>query len=483
MKRLELEHSNLFIKNKFDNFLSNTNIVSFNLLGSFINKKIINTSDIDFVIIINKINKVIFDEIINNFKNCLNKKYFKNYKIIINSTFGPLKPVHKNTIIIHLMIYDIYEHYNHIFKSPFTCFDWERSKYFKKNKLSDLLSVGNLQFIDFIRTKRNIIKYKYEFKNKKISYEKYIFNKKKYILRKNYKHLKSREIGEYAYHIVRFNLLNYYKLLNQKNVLEENTKIRKIINKINSFDSNWIEKYTEIKKIKENKKINFPIWVEDWCIEFINKFNYFIKEEYNKSIKIYFYRHSKTKLNDKSFLGQLRDPEIIVGQKKTISLNKSDIVFCSSLKRSKQTSYYHFKNKRINIDKRLDEINYGHAEGLNINDFKSKYDNIFKKWMKGIDARFPNGENYLEVSIRLSKFCEDLIKKINLNKNNYIIITHNVVLRTLIGKHFKIPKKLWFRIRIKHLDKLEFIFYNNNIIPNISRNKLKYMMRDILKNK
>ena len=103
-------------------------------------------------------------------------------------------------------------------------------------------------------------------------------------LQKKYKYLKSREIGEYAYHIVKFNILNYYKFINQKNVLIENINIKKIIKKINSFNNNWIEKYFEIKKIKENKKLNFPIWVEDWCLEFINKFNNFIKEEYNKNI-------------------------------------------------------------------------------------------------------------------------------------------------------------------------------------------------------
>ena len=248
MKPIKLNRNKLLNEVKLENFLDNKNIISFNLLGSFIKKDITKISDIDIVIIINKINKRIFYEIISNFLKTLNKNYLKKYEIVINSTFGPLKPIHRNTIIIHLMIYSIDEHIKHVFKSPFTCLDWERSKNYKKRKLSDILSVGNIQFVDFIKSKRNIVKYKNEFKNKKISYEKYLFNKNKYILKKKYKFLKSREIGEYAYHIVRFNLLNYNKLLEQKNVLIKNTNIIKIIKIINKFDSNWIIKYNEIKK-------------------------------------------------------------------------------------------------------------------------------------------------------------------------------------------------------------------------------------------
>ena len=58
-----------------------------------------------------------------------------------------------------------------------------------------------------------------------------------------------------------------------------------------------------------------------------------------------------------------------------------------------------------------------------------------------------------------------------------------MVIRTLIGKYFKIPRKLWHKIKIKHLDELEFILYNNKIMPNIQRNKLKYIMKDLFNNK
>ena len=65
------------------------------------------------------------------------KKYFSNpnYKILINNSFGPIKYDFKKYVIFHLMYYDIEAHKNHVIKSPFTCYDWERSKnYIGKRK-------------------------------------------------------------------------------------------------------------------------------------------------------------------------------------------------------------------------------------------------------------------------------------------------------------------------------------------------------------
>ena len=72
-----------------------------------------------------------------------------NYNLKINSTFGPLKFDNPNTAVLHLMIYDIKGHQNHVINSPFTCYDWERSRDFVGLHLKQVFPVGRIQFRDF----------------------------------------------------------------------------------------------------------------------------------------------------------------------------------------------------------------------------------------------------------------------------------------------------------------------------------------------
>ena len=58
----------------------------------------------------------------------------------------------------------------------------------------------------------------------------------------------------------------------------------------------------------------------------------------------------------------------------------------------------------------------------------------------------------------------------NNSKNKlWIVVTHNAVLRVYLGKIFEIPRHLWVKISIKHIQPLNFIVKNNKIIPNIDR--------------
>ena len=50
-----------------------------------------------------------------------------------------------------------------------------------------------------------------------------------------------------------------------------------------------------------------------------------------------------------------------------------------------------------------------------------------------------------------------------------IIVTHNALLRCYLGNIFDIPKNLWIKIAIKHIQPLNFIIKKNKIIPNIDR--------------
>ena len=133
-----------------------------------------------------------------------------------------------------------------------------------------------------------------------------------------------------------------------------------------------------------------------------------------------------------------------------------------------------FKTNKIIKNKFLREIDYGKAEGININELAKFYPYIIKKWEKKIDTRFPNGENNKDVNVRVKKFIRQvlLLRKKN-SFNKCLVVSHNVFLRCLIGHYYKVKKEDWFKLKINHLKYLKFIIFNGNLIPNISRFELK----------
>tara|TARA_B100000787_G_scaffold150571_1_gene123194 strand:- start:3125 stop:4573 length:1449 start_codon:yes stop_codon:yes gene_type:complete len=451
-------------------------IKSLTFVGSFIDKKNYNKiNDIDLIVITNRLNKKNF----HNYKNIVSKVNpsklgINRNKLKINSSFGPLKfNNYKNEIIVHLMIYDIEGHIDHIIKSPFTVFDWERSNHYKIGKLKDIFPTGTLQLRDFIESRRGIEDYLNDLRNKKISFREYGFVGKTYFTKKLNQKLVDRDKFEYIYHIVRNLILNYIKFKKQNNKLVILSKFNKEIKDvlgIKFFDKH-IEKINTLidckNKIDKKKNSHF----DKWIISFVKDFQKIINNDYKNSKKIIFYRHAKTNLNNDTFLGQKLNPSILKSKKNDQEL-KFDKIFTSPLKRSVQTIEMFTKNKRYIVDKNLLEINYGKAEGLNFKEFKQKFPKINKMWQKGKDPSFPEGESQHEINLRKKKFINK-IKKMKFKRS--CIVTHNVFIRCLIGESFNIDKKDWFKINIPHLLPLEFVVLNNRLYPNISRSNLKIL--------
>ena len=173
------------IKNRI---LINDQIVSINFVGSFEKVDIKNSSDLDVVIICNELTETLFKKISKNISKIKINRY-SDYKekIIVNSTFGPLKLGNKSDLIIHLMIYDIKGHINHVKKSPFTCYDWELTQPYYGKSLKRIFPVRKLFFKDFIKSKRSIKSFKKQLNESIIDYQYYCFNKKKIQIKKKQK--------------------------------------------------------------------------------------------------------------------------------------------------------------------------------------------------------------------------------------------------------------------------------------------------------
>ena len=186
-----------YLKNRIRSLFSNLlqsiydieNCKSVSLVGSFSNKFDFNkVSDIDIVIVSASLNKILYKKIIkkiSKYKSVLLKLSKKN-KILINNNLGPLKFNNKETLVFHIMIYDFASHKDHVLKSPFTCFDWERSNFFKGIKLKNIYPVITLQFDDFFKSRRGTFDYLKDLKSNRISYLQLFFKINEIYYKKKY---------------------------------------------------------------------------------------------------------------------------------------------------------------------------------------------------------------------------------------------------------------------------------------------------------
>ena len=172
----------ILIKDIIKGYSTLKEVKSVNFVGSF--AKTENYSDIDIVIIVEQLNKDIFNQCNDIIKKIDLKKHKIKKKIYINNTFGPLKFDTDKYLVFHLMIYNIDMHISHVIESPFTCYDWERNVSDYGINLKDIFSVGKLNLTDFINKYRGISNYKNNIINESIDYKKFYFNKKNFTLKK-----------------------------------------------------------------------------------------------------------------------------------------------------------------------------------------------------------------------------------------------------------------------------------------------------------
>jgi len=442
----------------FNSLFSLNGIISVTFVGSFCDRQdVLGISDIDVIVICENLTKTIFQSCIGAVEGLKGSVLgFPGKNVYINSSFGPLKFDTRDQIVIHLMIYDREGHRRHVMNSPFTCYDWERSPVFMGFSLAEIYPVLKLQPGDFFTARRGLEDYLHDLEEGVLSYREYDFDQHDHAIeiRKTTK-LSSRQSGEYAYHIIRNLILNYAKLLSQKNELLADEDFYSF------WESNFpdtayiIPHYQHWKKIKMERGVEFPDDVIRLTKDFLNQFDLTLQEKWvHKARKMIWARHAESVKNDGTFLGQGRDPEIRNFEIRPLQ-TKFMAVYSSPLRRCIQTAERLAAETKItNIDHRLLEQNYGKAEGLSFHQLQQEYPEVPSGWKDGKDMRFPGGENIAEVDARLSSFIKDLSLD---HEFPTLIVTHNVVLRCLLGRMLGLNQRDWYKLLIPHLEPYEFL--------------------------
>jgi alpha-ribazole phosphatase/probable phosphoglycerate mutase len=141
------------------------------------------------------------------------------------------------------------------------------------------------------------------------------------------------------------------------------------------------------------------------------------------AIKITYFVHGTTTDNEKEISSGWSDVELSeLGTKQSIELKdkikdkKFDAVFCSDLKRAHNSAKLTFEGVvPIILDVRLRECNYGKYNGQSSSIVEPLQE-------KMINKRFPDGESYEDVKVRIADFLNFLKK--NYEGKSVAIVAH-----------------------------------------------------------
>ena len=442
-------------------------VLSVTFTGSFVDKEgLEGISDIDVVVITRRLTPPVLAD-------CQRAAMsvspallgLPRHKLQLNDTFGPLKFDEPNVVMVHLMVYDIEGHRRHVLRSPFTCLDWERSPFHAGPSLREIYPVFTLQPRHFYEARRSVANYLSDLSKGSLSYRRYRVSSGAIEEVQEEQSLDPRHQGEYSYHIVRNLVSNYAKMHTGKNVQLAETEFFDFLRRHLPSCIGFISWFTELSKAKLARNTDFPADTISLAQGFLSAFEDAIYGAWlSGSRRHIFVRHAATAMNDGRFLGQRSDPPVL--QYPAALESSIARVFTSSSRRCRESAIGLCPLIEPITDTRLNEIDYGAAEGLDYPALACLYPKLPEAWARGEDPRFPNGENSADVWRRLEAFLGSLPEE------NSLVVTHNVVLRCLLGRGLNLPPSQWHHIPVPHLDPIEILCLDGRWHLNLTREQL-----------
>ena len=439
-------------------------------------------ADVDTIVVVDSLDRERFAEIQEAFRAELEPILAERlFALRINPTLGPLKFNDPRTAVLHLMIYTAEGHRDHVIQSPFTCLDWQRSPLWRKSDLRSVYPVFGLQPHHFISARRGAQDYLRDLRNDAVSYREVDFRDDgpRQVVRN--KQMTSRDRHEFAYHVMRFVMQNFLKLVTRTNEVQEGGELAAAyFARFPDGAGAFGPLFGELMQRKQEGRFKPPVpELFDQVSAFVTAFEAQFRDAFERrAVRHLVFRHAPTELN--AGTGEARifqgrsDPIISATQTEELwdSLNvlaekvaahPPKCAFCSEKRRAigsvnmvrhRLISYRLGEClprgvPRASVESRLNEMDYGACEGLTVARARKIYPELFAAWERGEDPQFPaGGESTADVWERVWDFAQERWAP---GEESSLVCTHNVVLRCLVGHVLSVPQPQWYRLRIPHL--------------------------------
>ena len=438
-------------------------ICSVTLVGSFADgEDLSRIGDIDTVVVLDRLTPSRFADAVSAVAALGGEALgLPDRRVRVNTTLGPLKCGGRDEIVVHLMLYDRASHRRHVLHSPFTCFDWERSRLCRGQRLADLYPVGCLAPADFLTARRGLGDYIADLQSGTLSVRCFEAQRDAMVETLHRVRLDRKRHGEFAYHIIRHLVVNLLKMRTGRNQLWDEGTLRRDWRDLPEL-AEWLPFYEQrLRAVKIARRGDFPPETLARTREFVDAFQASLARTLDRAFRLRLVRHARTPLNDGAFLGTRRDPPLAEPAAIQPYAERFDAVFASPLRRADDTARALAPRAPIQLDARLAEIDYGRAEGLTIAQLRQGYPATVEAWQRGEDAAFPGGEATEDVVRRARAFLASLGQA----SGRALAVTHNVVMRVVAADLLGLDVRHAYRIPIGHLESLDICRIGERWLP------------------
>ncbi len=431
-------------------------------------------ADVDTIVIVDDLDQVRFAELQDAFRAELEPILAdRRYALRINPTLGPLKFNDPRTAVLHLMIYTAAAHREHAIRSPFTCLDWQRSPLWHKSDLKSVYPVFGLQPHHFISARRGARDYLRDLTEDAVTYRRLDFGDggPREIVQQ--KPMTARDRHEFAYHVMRFLMQNFLKLVVRRNEVRDGESLLKAyFARFPEGTETFGPLFRELLRRKTENDFDPPMpELTERVGRFVVAFEGQFRESFERrAVRHLVFRHAPTDFSraagDASvFLGRTdadlaaREPDGLGTLAQAVRNHHPCRLYVSPSRRAVES--VRLLARRVTglpepiEDERLVEIDYGACEGLTVAEARQRHPDLFTAWAGGEDPLFPGGgENTAAVWERLWEFVEERWMG---DRGPSLVCTHNVVLRCLVGHLLGVPQPQWHRLRIPHLARITVV--------------------------
>ncbi|MEK6827156.1 MAG: hypothetical protein AABX99_01580 [Nanoarchaeota archaeon] len=254
-------------------------VVSLTLVGSHseLDKPIEKITDLDFIIIVNKLDISVYEKINQSLKSVAKKFNSKDMNTYVEERIGPVKleKRKKFNLIIHQIIFDIGGYVDYCKKSPLSAYDWQNFKPVFGKDLKKINHIKKITYEDLIDKRLGINYYLRVIRENTIFCLKYKIIKKNLILTKFPVKISEGEKLQLIYSALFFVMSNILKISTQKNFRYNEKKLT------HAFFDKFSETHYKLffvmvldikNKIRNKEKIAFDAEkIENEAVKFLNE--------------------------------------------------------------------------------------------------------------------------------------------------------------------------------------------------------------------